>query len=325
MKKDIKISAIVPVYNMEKYLERCLDSLVNQTLEDIEIIVINDGSKDNSQKIIDKYSKKYKEKIVSYTNKNQGISKTRNFGIDKAKGQFLAFIDSDDFVEKDMFEKMYNKAIKENLDIVVCDYYNYFDKTQTKHIEKIVDFNNTNLLNNLELIFKINPSPWNKIYKRELILNLNYRFPENIKYEDLGYIPILLTEANKIGKINIPYNYYLIRSNSETTTVDKRVYDVFKILDILYDYFKFKKIYNKEEVEYLFINKLTTYNLQQKFNKDKKVKKDFILKSFDYLNLKYPNWKQNKYFKGQNILKYLIKRSKFLTSIYIILGGKHEN
>lgn len=323
--KDIKLSVIVPIYNMEKYLNRCLDSLVNQTIEDIEIILINDGSTDKSQKIIDEYAKKYNKKIRSYTNKNQGISKTRNFGIDKANGEYIAFIDSDDFVEIDMFEKMYKKAKRENLDIVVCDYYNYYDQTKTTAIENIINFNNTNLLNDLELIFKINPSPWNKIYKRSLILDSEYRFPENIKYEDLGYIPILLTEANKIGKINKPFNYYLIRSNSETTTVDKRVYDIFKILDILFDYFKSKKIEQTREVEYLFINKLTTYNIQQKYNKEKRVKKDFISKSFEYLNNKYPNWKKNKYFKEQNILKYLIKKSKIFTNIYIMLGGKHEN
>lgn len=324
-KENIKLSIIVPIYNMEQYLHRCIDSLVNQTLEDIEIILINDGSKDGSQKIINQYTKKYNTKIRSYNNKNQGISKTRNFGIDKARGEYIAFIDSDDFVEVDMFEKMYRKAKRDNLDIVVCDYYNYYDQTKKTTIENIISFENTSILNDLELIFKINPSPWNKIYKKSLILNFKYRFPENLKYEDFGYIPILLTEANKIGKIDKPLNYYLIRSNSETTTVDKRVYDIFKILDILFEYFKTKKIEHTKEVEYLFIYKLTTYNIQQKYNKEKNVKKDFISKSFKYLDNKYPNWKNNKYFKKQKFLVYLIKKSKILTNIFVTIGGKHEN
>ena len=322
---SIKLSIIVPIYNMERYLNRCLDSLVNQTLKDIEIILINDGSKDGSQSIIDDYTRKYNKKIISYTNKNQGISKTRNFGIEKAQGEYVAFVDSDDFVETSMFEKMYKKAQKENLDIVVCDYYNYYDQAKKIIPEKIINFKNTNVLSNLELLFKINPSPGNKIYNRSLILGSKYRFPENIKYEDLGYIPILLTEANKIGKINEPLNYYLIRNNSETTTVDKRVYDIFKILDILFGYFKSKKIEQTEEVEYLFIYKLTTYNIQQRNNKDKNVKKEFISKSFEYLGDIYPNWRKNKYFKKQKFLIYMIKRSKILTNIYITLGGKHAN
>lgn len=320
-----KVSVIVPVYNMEKYLDKCLQSLVNQTLKDLEIIVINDGSTDNSQKIIDRYYKEYPDLIVPFKNKNQGISKTRNFGIDRSHGEFISFIDSDDYVEKNFLEELYDRAIKDNLDIVVCDYYNFFESKNLIEIKKIVDFENTTIRDNLELLFKINSSPWNKLYKRSLITRVNYRFPENIKYEDLGYIPILLLEAKKIGKVNMPLNYYLIRGHSETTTVDKRVFDIFKILNILYDFFKKKNIVNSSEVEYLFIEKLTMYNLQQKLNKDAELKKQFIDDSFKYLNNFFPGWKNNKYFKKQSICKYFIKKSKILTNIYISIGGNHEN
>src|SRR5574344_2022066 len=102
----IKVSVIVPVYNVEKYLPKCLDSLVNQTLQDIEIIVVNDGTKDNSQKIIDKYAKKYKN-IKSYIKENGGLSDARNYGVAKANGEYISFIDSDDYIDKKMLEKMY--------------------------------------------------------------------------------------------------------------------------------------------------------------------------------------------------------------------------
>lgn len=320
----IKVSIIVPVYNMKKYLEKCLDSLVNQTLKDIEIIAINDGSKDESLEILKKYEKKHKN-IIVFDNDNQGISKTRNFGIEKATGEYITFIDSDDYVALNMMELMYDKAVTENLDIVVCDYYNFYENKNKIEEVKILDFPNTTVYESKELLFKINSSPWNKLYKRELVKKNKYRFPEGIKYEDLGYIPILLTEATSIGKLNIPLNYYLIRGNSETTTVDKRVFDMFKIIDILYNYFKKKKIHDSKEVEFLFISKLTMYNLQQKKNRDKDAAIDFINKSFEYLDKNYPNWRKNKYFIRLNKHKTIIKASKKITKLYIKLGDKNEN
>ena len=121
----VKVSVIVPVYNVYDYLGKCLDSLVNQTLKDIEIIVVNDGSPDNSEEIIDIYKKKYKC-IKAYKKENGGLSDARNYGIKRAQGEYIAFIDSDDYVDTQMLEKMYQKAKKDNLDIVVCDVYNVY-------------------------------------------------------------------------------------------------------------------------------------------------------------------------------------------------------
>ena len=117
---SVKVSVVVPVYNVEKYLDKCFNSLVKQTLKDIEIIVVNDGTKDNSQDIIDKYVKKYKN-IKAYKKTNGGLSSARNYGIKKCTGEYIAFLDSDDYVEYDMYEKLYNKAISEDFDITVCN------------------------------------------------------------------------------------------------------------------------------------------------------------------------------------------------------------
>ena len=123
-----KVSIIVPVYNVEQYLEKCLNSLVNQTIKDFEIIIVNDGTKDSSQKIIDKYAKNYSF-IKSYIKENGGLSSARNYGIKKATGEYLAFVDSDDYVTEDMYEKMYQKAKEKDFDMVVCDLnYIYPDK-----------------------------------------------------------------------------------------------------------------------------------------------------------------------------------------------------
>ena len=116
--KSVKVSVIVPVYNVEHCLPQCLDSLVNQTLQEIEILVINDGSPDNSHSIIDDYVSRYPDKIRSFLKENGGLSDARNYGIAKARGEYLAFVDSDDYVDMDMCEKMYARAVETDADIV---------------------------------------------------------------------------------------------------------------------------------------------------------------------------------------------------------------
>ena len=123
-----KVSIVVPVYNVEKYLNRCLNSLVNQDYKNIEIIIVNDGSPDNSQMIIDKYKKEYSNVIKAFKKKNEGLSEARNFGLKKATGDYIAFIDSDDYVETNMISEMIKCASKNNSDIVVCDIFDEYEK-----------------------------------------------------------------------------------------------------------------------------------------------------------------------------------------------------
>ena len=117
-----KVSVIIPVYNVQEYLRECLESLVNQTIkDDLEVIIVNDGSKDNSQNIIDEYVEKYPELFKSYIKENGGQGSARNYGVKKASGEYIGFVDSDDYIENDMYEILYNEGIKKKLDIVVCD------------------------------------------------------------------------------------------------------------------------------------------------------------------------------------------------------------
>lgn len=127
-----KVSVIVPVYNVEKYLDRCLTTLLNQTLDDIEFIVVNDGSTDSSEEIIKKYQAKC-DKIKYHKKENGGLSDARNFGMKYATGDYIAFLDSDDFVDKTIYEKMYNKAIEESADYVECDFYWAYPKLEEKN------------------------------------------------------------------------------------------------------------------------------------------------------------------------------------------------
>lgn len=143
---NIDVSIIVPVYNMEKYLKECLDSLVKQTLNNYEIIVINDGSTDSSPEIIDDYVYRYADKIRAFTIDNSGLGEARNYGISKAKGRYLGFVDSDDWVTYDMFEKMYQTAIKDQADCVMSDYIAFWDTGKKEYVASISEKNADRLI-----------------------------------------------------------------------------------------------------------------------------------------------------------------------------------
>ena len=180
-----KISVIVPVYNVEKYIERCLNSLVKQTIGDIEIIVINDGSPDNSQDIIDKFIGKYPDKIVSLIVPNGGVSKARNIGLERATGEYVGFVDSDDFVDITMYEQLYQKAKNDGADIVVSGYAKLYERTTIDYDLGNMDVFGKSLLESPEMIVKGVPYIWNKIFKRSMIEEHHMRF-ENFKiFEDL--------------------------------------------------------------------------------------------------------------------------------------------
>jgi len=309
----IKVSIIVPVFNSEKYLEKCINSLVNQTLKDVEIIIINDGSTDKSLEIIKKFQKRHSN-IVCINNKNHGIGYSRNCGIEKSKGKYISFIDSDDYIDINMMKNLYDFCEQNKLDIAVCDYYKINDITNEKGVVEIDDFEITTLNENKQLIYKINHSPWNKLYKKDIFIKNNIYFPINLKYEDMAVVIPVLKYATKIGKLNIPLNYYIVHNNSETTVMDKRVFDIFDILEIVYNYYSNDEY--EKYLEYLTVQKLTTYTIQQRYQNDKDLRKKFINDSFNYLNNKFPNWRKSKYFKSRNIFKTIIEKNKLLTIIY---------
>lgn len=309
----IDISIIVPIYNAEKYLNKCIESLINQTKKELEFILINDGSTDNSEKII----KSYKDKRIKYfKNENQGIGKTRNFGIEKATGKYIMFVDSDDYIDKNMAKLMFDKAFSNSLDMVVCDYYKVINNENIE--EKLPSFKQTTLKNSPNLLCDINLSPWNKIYKTSLIKDNNIKFVENLKYEDAPFVIEALDKANKVGKVNKCLNYYVIHGNSETTVRDKRVFDILKIIDKIRKYFK-DKYYIKESLDKLTVRIITNYTIQQRVQKDKKIGMQFIEESFKYLKREIPDYKNNKYYQNRSLLKRIIEKNKILTKMYVYL------
>lgn len=306
-----KISIIIPVYNGEKYIKKCLDSIKSQTFQDYEVLIINDGSKDNTKKIIETYLEDDRFKLYNRT--NHGIGSSRNFGIEKSKGNYICFIDSDDYVHLNYLEKLYTKINSDKLDMVVCNYIELNEELNIEKKVKINEFANTTINKNPELLLEINKSPWNKIYKKNIIKNI--KFPENLKYEDTEFLLKVMKNA-KIGYINEYLNYYIIHSNSETTTMDKRVFDILTIIKNIRDFYENSNSDVKEYINRMTLQILTTYTIQQKYQKDKKLANKFINNAFEYIEDNIPNYKQNEYFKSLNKIKSLIKKNKNLTKLY---------
>lgn len=232
----MKISIIVPVYNVEKYVEKCINSLLNQTLDDIEIIIVNDGSTDKSKDIILKYLS-YK-KIKYFEKQNGGLASARNYGLQIASGEYIAFLDSDDYVENDMYEKLYNKAKKEDADMVECDFW--WEYPTYKKIDKRKKYKTKE-----DMLKRPRVVVWNKLYKKSIIDENKIRFPEGLIFEDLEFFFKFMYYATKISYIPEPKVHYVQRENSILSSGNKNE-DIFKILNNIEVFFYSKNKYLKE-------------------------------------------------------------------------------
>ena len=305
----MKVSVIVPVYNTEKYLKNCIDSLLKQNFEDYEIIVINDLSPGNAEEIIKSYNDK---KIVYIKNKtNKGIGYNRNLGIKKAKGEYVCFIDSDDYVKEDFISKMYNYSKENNLDLCVCDYVNVDEKGNTLEEFNLSNFGITNYEENNKILCEINLGPCNKLFKKDMLTKNKIEFSEKLKYEDLSFVALSIKNSTKIGKINEQLNYFTVHKNSETTTRDKRVFDIFKQLDIVRNEYKSGKYLDE-----LTVSVLLNYTIQQRYQIDEDTQSKFIDDAFKYLNDNNIDYKHSEYIKNRSFLKGLIEKNKFITKVY---------
>lgn len=220
MYMSYKISVIIPVFNSGKYIERCLDSVVNQTYKNLQIIVINDGSTDNSLEMILPYME-LDHRIEVINQINQGVSKARNVGLQKVDGDFVSFVDSDDWIESEMLEKMLQENIRTKADIVVCNYSvdnNIVGQPALKlPTEKISLLENKNFIigDYLDGKYKesIGYSAWNKLYKRHLTLDV--QFEDNLSIgEDLLFNLNVFQKVNSISFLNIPLYHYVVNSSS---------------------------------------------------------------------------------------------------------------
>lgn len=279
-----KISVIVPVYNTEKYLSKCLNSILNQTLKEIEVIVVNDGSKDDSQEIIDEFVSK-DSRLVSIQKENGGLSDARNAGIDKAKGEFIAFVDSDDYIDLAMLEKMYELAERDESEIVLCDLVKvnengkeFRDLPQSPQLpEKII------LSDDFTIFGEMSCFACNKIFKKALFEN--HRFRNGIHFEDIELIPKLVLDSSIISKINEPFYKYFERQNSISKTHTEKGLDMFVAVNEVTNYF-YQSKYNTFATElkrFQIIQGYYSYLAYLAYVKDKNLKRKMLNVLNDFL------------------------------------------
>lgn len=289
--RPIKVSVIVPIYNVEAYLERCLMSLVNQSLEEIEILCVNDGSKDNSQDIIDRFVEKYPNKVVSLPKLNGGLSDARNHGIKFAKGEFLAFIDSDDWADLDMMKDLFEAAHMTQSDIAVSDMEYVYDNGQTS-FSSGGDFTISEVDENPAII-TINNSACNKLYHRELFENVE--FFKGIWYEDLATVPKVIALSKRIVKVNKAHYKYFQRWNSIVHTQNPKVFDIYTALRTVSEFLKGIDQYDQYRayIQDLYVTHgadLTTVRIKD-FDKERI---EYLKRNMLELRKAYPNWYFNR-------------------------------
>lgn len=243
-----KISIIVPIYNTEQYLERCLQSLINQNYKNIEIILVNDGSTDNSLAICNKY-KNNDNRIIVINKKHTGVSDTRNIGIKRATGDYIGFVDSDDYIDKDMFKNLINGAEKYKCEISMCDLvetYNINDEIEEYKL-KYMQLDKKQALEQLLYDKNIGNYVMVKLFKRELFDNI--QFPVGRLYEDIATTYKLFSRANHILYIPIPMYHYYQRSDSIVNNISKEsiqhyIRAVFERYYDLKNNYKYLDLYN---------------------------------------------------------------------------------
>lgn len=331
----IKVSVIVPIYNAEKYIKKCVNSIINQTLKEIEIILVDDGSTDKTNEIIKQFEKK-DERIKTITQKNEGAGSARNKGIEIATGEFIKFVDADDYLNRDTLQKMYEAAINNDATLVRGnsttligpfkgnDFCNWGDIKEQRIILPREEKN---------IIVTEFPNIGNKLFRRDLLEKI--RFPEKLKWEDLGIVPALMANSEKIYDMNEPiYNY---RIHMNTTVKDflfkiKNVLDIIRILEYLETILKESKLSEeyKSQMESMYILH-TLYRAENAMfwiNISKEQKKQIIGSLINIIELKYPNWRNNKmveqYMKVNPLFNFDMKRLDKFTKEYKPINSQEE-
>lgn len=313
----MKISVVVPVYKVEKQISRCLDSLLNQTYEDIEIICVGDkGVVDKTYSIVERYARKNK-KITFFYQDGRGLGAARNYGIKNSKGNYLVFIDSDDFVEKDFIEKMHKKMIDTNADIVCCGFDRVDDETNKVYSKEmmsmtydILDINEYNLN---ELAF-ISPAAWGKMFKKSVIDDLFFSIDKGA-VEDLLYYLRITPKIKKITFIKETLYHYTVRNDSLIFNVSVEKSDLFKknLLEIKEEY---KNLKNSHE--YLSFLDLIVFihlgiSMTHRIGQDGKINTKLYIKDVKkYMNENFAGYKeiklkQTEHLKIKNIAIYVLK------------------
>lgn len=276
-----KISIIVPIFNSEKYLKRCLDSLIYQTYKNLEIILIDDGSNDDSLKICKNYQEKDK-RIKIYSQRNQGVSAVRNKGLTIATGDYIAFVDSDDIISKNMYEILVECLEKNNSDISCCKYIKFTNVYQFQLSTNSFNYSKNKALKLLLEEKEITNFLWDKLFKKELFTNV--KFQENMIFEDLDVIYKIITKTNKITINNsILYAYYQRPNSYVHTYNENKIKNYMFIIQKRYKYLHQnypnlkKEINNSQILSILILFQMIVLNKNKKLLEDKEILEQYKL------------------------------------------------
>ena len=256
-----KVSVIIPVYNVEKYIRQTLDSVVNQTFKDIEIIIVDNKSTDNTLKIIEEYAKN-DDRFVIYRNSEnlkQGIA--RNFGVKMARGEYIFFIDGDDYMELNAIERLYERITQTDADITICTWNQFDDLTgkidknhvyaKLKQIPEEFDDKTFNWRDIKDSVFWQTSVPWDKMYKRDFLIKKDVKFPGGIFFEDNVFVYDALFKADKISILREDLIFYRCnRKNAVTNTRNHIFFDYIKIFNLIGD--NLKKVGYFDEMKYSY-------------------------------------------------------------------------
>ena len=271
-----KISIIIPVYNTEHYLKQCIDSVINQSFDNIEIICINDCSTDNSQKILEQYSEKDNRIKIINNSKNIGSAGSRNKGIELALGDYIAFVDSDDWIDKDYIKKLYNSCIQNNTEIAICNFHKYDDKLQSctetnGYSERNKIYENVNDLKYILFNYDINiynvfmDAPWNRLIRKELLLKHKIRFQNLPVWDDVSFVATSSTMCNNISYVHDKLIYYRVNRGEQLTSKENLNPEMLIIaMECLYnsiknckDYLQYKNFfyeYMTQNIERIYVS-----------------------------------------------------------------------
>lgn len=286
-----KVDVIVPIYNAEKSLEQTLDALVTQSLRDIRIVCINDGSTDSSQAILESYRAKYPERIEVFYKPNGGIADARNYGLLQVKAPYFGFVDSDDVVEETMFEDLLLEAERTQADIVTSDFYWSYPNYEKLAKDGAYD-------SKKNMLTHVFATLWNKLYRTDFIKSIGIEFPSGYRYEDASFIYKLIPNLKSWSYVEKPFVHYRQTSGSITHVHNERVKDMIYVFQDLIDYYKATEYYDSyhSELEYLFIRFFLGNSFLRTCQiKDPRDRKITLKLSYGVLTRNFPNWRANPY------------------------------
>lgn len=312
----VKVSVIVPVYNAESSLEKCLDSILGQTLEDIEIIAVDDGSVDGSGVILKAYMQRT-DKLKCFFQPNAGAGAARNLGLRHATGTYIGLIDSDDFIDPDMYERLYDRAVAEQADVVECNLrHTWSNGEDTEVMERFYDPH--------ELLCFGRFVVWNKLFRRAMLTEADVRFPEGYIYEDVAFVANLTPHIRRYAYEDIAPVHYVQRLSSENNATSAKTMHIFPVLRFISDYYDrhgFAESYSAD-LEYLYTRILLCSSLMRICRMDDPpLRRRALRENWELLANTYPDWRKNPVLRGQKDARgmYMKTVNAFTYRIYAAL------